>query len=181
MFKGISGNVLILGLVSFFTDVSSEMIYPLLPLFLTTVLGGGPAFLGLIEGVAESTASLLKLMSGIVSDRVRRRKNLVLAGYAISSVARPLIGAGRFSPGRALHPLCRPGGERDQDLAPRRPDRRLDRSGDEGESLRLPPLHGSCRRHCRAADRHSSSDLVRQRPADRLLAGRHSRGPWRSC
>jgi MFS family permease len=90
LFKGISGNVLILGLVSFFTDVSSEMIYPLLPLFLTTVLGGGPVFLGLIEGVAESTASLLKLMSGIVSDRVRRRKNLVLAGYAISSVARPL-------------------------------------------------------------------------------------------
>jgi MFS family permease len=90
LFKGISGNVLILGLVSFFTDVSSEMIYPLLPLFLTTVLGGGPAFLGLIEGVAESTASFLKLGSGIVSDRVRRRKKLVLAGYTISSIARPL-------------------------------------------------------------------------------------------
>jgi Na+/melibiose symporter-like transporter len=73
-----------LGLVSLFTDISSEMIYPLLPLFLTTVLGAGPAFLGLIEGVAESTASLLKLASGIVSDRVRSRKNLVLAGYAIS-------------------------------------------------------------------------------------------------
>jgi MFS family permease len=79
-----------LGLVSFFTDVSSEMIYPLLPLFLTTVLGGGAAFLGLIEGVAESTASILKLVSGIVSDRVRRRKKLVLAGYTISSIARPL-------------------------------------------------------------------------------------------
>jgi MFS family permease len=90
LFKGITGNVLIFGLVSLFTDVSSEMIYPLLPLFLTTVLGGGPAFLGLIEGVAESTASLLKLISGIVSDRVRRRKNLVLAGYTISSIARPL-------------------------------------------------------------------------------------------
>ena len=59
MFKGITGNVLILGLVSLFTDISSEMIYPLLPFFLTTVLGGGPAFLGVIEGVAESTASLL--------------------------------------------------------------------------------------------------------------------------
>jgi hypothetical protein len=52
LFKGITGNVLILGLVSLFTDISSEMIYPLLPLFLTTVLGGGPAILGLIEGVA---------------------------------------------------------------------------------------------------------------------------------
>jgi MFS family permease len=90
LFKGISGNVLILGLVSFFTDVSSEMIYPLLPLFLTTVLGGGPAFLGVIEGVAESTASLLKLFSGIMADRVRQRKSLVLAGYTISSLARPL-------------------------------------------------------------------------------------------
>ncbi len=87
---GITGNVLILGLVSLFTDISSEMIYPLLPLFLTTVLGGGPAFLGVIEGVAESTASLLKLASGIVSDRLPGRKKLVLAGYAISSLARPL-------------------------------------------------------------------------------------------
>lgn len=92
MFKGITGNVLILGLVSFFTDVSSEMIYPLLPLFLTGVLGAGPAFLGLIEGIAESTSSLLKLFSGVVSDRVRRRKMLVLAGYSVSALMRPLIG-----------------------------------------------------------------------------------------
>lgn len=92
-FRGITGNVLILGLVSFLTDMSSEMIYPLLPVFLTTVLGAGPAFLGVIEGVAESTASLLKLVSGIMSDRVRDRKGLVLSGYGISSVARPLIAA----------------------------------------------------------------------------------------
>lgn len=90
-FSGISGNVLILGLVSLCTDISSEMIYPLLPLFLTTVIGGGPAFLGLIEGVAESTASILKLASGVMSDRVRRRKKLVLWGYGISALARPLI------------------------------------------------------------------------------------------
>ncbi|KAF0217563.1 MAG: major facilitator [Geobacteraceae bacterium] len=93
MFSGITGNVLILGLVSFLTDVSSEMIYPLLPLFLTSVLGAGPAFLGVIEGVAESTSSLLKLASGIASDRVKGRKKLVLSGYAISSIARPLIAA----------------------------------------------------------------------------------------
>jgi MFS family permease len=90
-FKGITGNVLILGLVSLLTDISSEMIYPLLPLFLTTVLGGGPAFLGLIEGVAESTASILKLVSGVMSDRVRARKRLVLGGYGVSALARPLI------------------------------------------------------------------------------------------
>ncbi|HLO25321.1 MAG TPA: MFS transporter [Geobacteraceae bacterium] len=90
LFTGITGNVLVFGLVSLFTDISSEMIYPLLPLFLTTVLGAGPAFLGVIEGVAESTASLLKLVSGIVSDRVPGRKKLVLAGYTISALARPL-------------------------------------------------------------------------------------------
>ena len=93
LFKGISGNILILGLVSFLTDFSSEMIYPLLPLFLTAVLGAGPAFLGIIEGVAESTASLLKLVSGIVSDRIDDRKKLVLSGYGLSSCVRPLIAA----------------------------------------------------------------------------------------
>ena len=93
IFRGITGNILIFGLVSFLTDFSSEMIYPLLPVFLTTVLGAGPAFLGVIEGVAESTASLLKLVSGIISDRVGDRKNLVLSGYGISSFARPLIAA----------------------------------------------------------------------------------------
>lgn len=92
MFSGITGNVLVLGLVSFFTDVSSEMIYPLLPLFLTQVLGAGPAFLGVIEGIAESTASLLKLVSGILSDRMCGRKGLVLFGYSLSALMRPLIG-----------------------------------------------------------------------------------------
>lgn len=91
MFSGISSNVLILGLVSFLTDVSSEMIYPLLPLFVTSVLGAGPAFLGMIEGVAESTAAMLKLASGIISDRIEGRKRLVLAGYSLSSLSRPLI------------------------------------------------------------------------------------------
>lgn len=91
MFSGISTNVLMLGLVSFLTDVSSEMIYPLLPLFVTTVLGAGPAVLGMIEGVAESTAALLKLVSGIISDRGTGRKGLVLAGYLLSAVSRPLM------------------------------------------------------------------------------------------
>ena len=81
-----------LGAVSFFTDVSSEMIYPLLPLFLSTTLGASASLIGTIEGAAESTASLLKLASGWWSDRMRRRKPLVVAGYALSSVARPLVG-----------------------------------------------------------------------------------------
>ena len=84
-------NVIALSVVSFFTDVSSEMIYPLLPVFLSGVLGTSASFIGVIEGAAESTASLLKLASGWWSDRVRRRKPLVVAGYVIASVARPLV------------------------------------------------------------------------------------------
>ncbi len=84
-------NVKALGAVSLLADVSSEMIYPLLPLFVTTVLGGSATMLGAIEGLAETTASLLKLASGWWSDRVRR-KPLVLFGYGVSSLARPLMG-----------------------------------------------------------------------------------------
>ena len=84
-------NVIALGVVSFFTDVSSEMIYPLLPVFLTTTLGASASLIGAIEGAAESTSSLLKLASGWWSDRVRKRKPLVAIGYAMASIARPLI------------------------------------------------------------------------------------------
>lgn len=85
-------NVLALGMVSLLTDLSSEMIYPLLPLFLAASLGAGPAALGLIEGVAETTASLLKLFSGAWSDRAGKKKPLVLLGYGVSAIARPLVG-----------------------------------------------------------------------------------------
>ncbi|MGZ6028737.1 MAG: MFS transporter [Myxococcaceae bacterium] len=78
--------------MSLLTDLSSEMIYPLLPVFLTTVLAAGPQALGLIEGVAESTASLLKVASGVWSDRIRRRMPLVVAGYSLAGAVRPLIG-----------------------------------------------------------------------------------------
>ena len=84
-------TVLALSLVSLFTDASSEIIYPLLPLFLTATLGASAETLGVIEGAAETTASLLKLVSGWWSDRVARRKPLVVAGYAIASLARPLV------------------------------------------------------------------------------------------
>ncbi|HEY2378472.1 MAG TPA: MFS transporter [Gemmatimonadaceae bacterium] len=91
----LSRNVYALTAVSFFTDVSSEMIYPLLPAFLTITLGASASFLGAIEGAAETTAALLKLASGWWSDRVQRRKPLVLAGYAIASIMRPLVALAR--------------------------------------------------------------------------------------
>lgn len=83
--------MLALSTVSLLNDAASEMIYPLLPLFVTGVLGASPALLGLIEGVAESTASFVKLGSGWISDRARRRKPFVLWGYSIAAFARPLI------------------------------------------------------------------------------------------
>jgi MFS family permease len=85
-------NVWLLGFASLLNDIASEMIYPLLPHFLLAVLGGSRQFLGIIEGAAESLASLLKLGAGAWSDRVGKRKNLAVAGYAIAAVARPLIG-----------------------------------------------------------------------------------------
>ena len=85
-------NVWSLGWVSFFNDVSSEMIYPLLPLFLTQVLGAGVVFIGVIEGIAESLSSFLKLFSGWVSDKFRKRKGLILLGYGLASITRPFVG-----------------------------------------------------------------------------------------
>jgi MFS family permease len=84
-------NVKALAAVSFFTDVSSEMIYPLLPVFLTVTLGASAGVLGAIEGAAETTASLLKLASGWWSDRVGRRKPLVVFGYTLAALVRPLV------------------------------------------------------------------------------------------
>ena len=88
---GLSRPVWMLGWVSLFTDTASEMVYPLLPLFLTRVLGAGAMSLGVIEGVAEAANSLLKILSGWLTDRWRKPKRLVLAGYGLSSAVRPLI------------------------------------------------------------------------------------------
>jgi MFS family permease len=88
---GFSRNVTVAGFVSFFMDVSSEMIYPLVPLFLANVLGVNKSVIGLIEGIAESTASLLKVFSGWYSDRIGNRKWLMAVGYGISTLSRPFV------------------------------------------------------------------------------------------
>ena len=88
---GISKNVLALGLVSFFNDVASEMIYPIVPIFLTSALGAPVAVVGLIEGIAESTASILKAVSGWLSDKSQKRKPFAIAGYSLSSVSKVLL------------------------------------------------------------------------------------------
>jgi len=86
-------TVIVLGLVSLLNDMASEMITPLLPIFLTATLGAGPAIVGLVEGFAEATASVLKLVSGRLADHGIPAKRLVITGYGLSNGVRPLIGA----------------------------------------------------------------------------------------
>lgn len=84
-------TVWLLGLVSLFNDSTSELVYPLVPLFLSSVLMAGPRALGLIEGVAEATASLLKFLSGVLMDRWGHARNWVAGGYALAALSRPLF------------------------------------------------------------------------------------------
>jgi MFS family permease len=88
---GLDRNVFFAGVSSFFMDVSSEMIYSLIPVFLSSVLGVNKALIGVIEGIAETTASLLKMVAGWISDRLGRRKPLMVFGYGVSTLSRPLL------------------------------------------------------------------------------------------
>lgn len=90
--KKISKNVIVLGLVSFFNDFASEMVYPIVPIFLTSVLGAPVSAVGLIEGIAESTASILKVFSGWLSDKLQKRKIFTVWGYAFSTFSKLIIG-----------------------------------------------------------------------------------------
>lgn len=89
--KGIPQHVVVLGVVSLLTDVSSDMVYPLLPIFLTQYLGATQGFVGLVEGVAESTAAFFTLASGLMADRAKDRSKFVLAGYGLSSFSKIFI------------------------------------------------------------------------------------------
>src|SRR5206468_5896122 len=93
---GITGNVVVLGFVSLLTDVASEMLYPVIPLFVTGTLGASPALLGLIDGVAEGGSSLLRWVAGAVSDRFRRRKPFVVTGYLLSAISKPVMGLAAY-------------------------------------------------------------------------------------
>lgn len=90
-YRRLPRNVIAIGLVSLLNDASSEIIYPLLPVFLATTLGASARAIGIIEGLAESMSSLLKLFAGYLSDRLEKRKLLVVAGYSLASLVRPLL------------------------------------------------------------------------------------------
>ena len=89
--KNLPRTVWLIGLISLVNDSASEMLYPLIPLYLASVLMAGPRALGIIEGIAEATASLLKLFSGVVVDRTRRAKPWIVFGYGLAGLGRPLI------------------------------------------------------------------------------------------
>ncbi len=90
-YRKLPRNVFAISLVSLLNDASSEIIYPLLPVFLSLTLGASPGIVGLIEGAAESVSSLLKLFAGYFSDRRGKRKVFVVLGYSLASFARPLL------------------------------------------------------------------------------------------
>lgn len=91
-FRRVPRNVIVLGWVSLLTDLASEMLYPILPLFLIGTLGASPTIMGVIDGVAEGGSSILRWLAGALSDRFRRRKPFVVAGYWVSAVSKPLMG-----------------------------------------------------------------------------------------
>ena len=84
-------TVWLIGLISLANDSASEMIYPLIPIYLSSVLMVGPRYLGVIEGIAEATASLFKLISGVIFDRTRKAKTWIVFGYSLAALGRPLI------------------------------------------------------------------------------------------
>jgi len=91
LWRRISKNVRLLGFVSFFNDIASEMLYPIIPIFLTAVLGAPAFIVGLIEGVAEAAANILKFFTGLWSDRLRRRKRFLVIGYGSAAFAKLLL------------------------------------------------------------------------------------------
>ncbi len=92
MLAGLTRNTVLLAISSLFSDIATEMLYPVLPVFLTQTLRAGGSIVGLVEGVAEATQNLVQGLSGAVSDKLRRRKPVALVGYLVAASAKPLIG-----------------------------------------------------------------------------------------
>src|SRR5204862_4759165 len=96
---GISRNTVLLAFASLFADISSEMLYPILPIFLTQVLHASGSVVGVVEGIAEATQNLVQGFSGWLSDKLQKRKTLALIGYFVSALGKPLMGIATAWPG----------------------------------------------------------------------------------
>ncbi len=92
-------NIVLLGLVSFFSDISSEMVYPIIPLYLVNAFGAAPSVVGLIEGIAESLAGILKVFGGRIADKTNRKKPLAFAGYSAGLIYKTALVFARSWPG----------------------------------------------------------------------------------
>jgi len=92
VFAGLTGDTLKLAIASLFSDIATEMLYPVLPVFLTQTLGAGGGVVGLVEGVAVATQNVVQGLSGAISDKLDRRKPVALVGYVVAALAKPLIG-----------------------------------------------------------------------------------------
>src|SRR5438105_9193727 len=98
-FAGVTRSTAYLALASFFADISTELLYPVLPVFLTQTLQASGSIVGLVEGVAEATQNIAQGLSGWLSDALQRRKSLALIGYVVAAIAKPLIGVSATWPG----------------------------------------------------------------------------------
>jgi sugar phosphate permease len=98
-FAGLSRNTYLLACASLFADISTEMLYPLLPIFLTQTLKASGSVVGLVEGIAEATQNIVQGFSGWLSDKLQRRKPIAIVGYSLSAIAKPLIGLATAWPG----------------------------------------------------------------------------------
>src|SRR5215467_2141859 len=91
-FSGLTKNSILLAFASFFADVSTEMLYPILPIYLTQYLNANGSIVGLIEGIAQSTQNIIQGFSGWLSDKLQKRKPIALVGYVLSAVSKPFMG-----------------------------------------------------------------------------------------
>lgn len=91
-FSGLSKDTFLLAFASLFSDISTEMLYPVLPIFITQVLKDSPVFLGIIEGVATAVQYIIQGFSGWLSDKFQRKKPIALFGYALAAISKPFIG-----------------------------------------------------------------------------------------
>ena len=159
---GLPRPVWLLGVTSLLTDTASEAIYPLLPVYLTRVLGAGAVSLGLIEGFAEAANSVLKILSGHFSDRWSVRRPIVIAGYGLSSAVRPLMALVASWPQLFAVRFADRVGKGDSRRAARRDARGLCATRHSRPRVRVPPRDGPRRRRRSArCSRRSSSSPAR--------------------
>src|SRR5436189_6407148 len=91
-FSGLTKNSVLLAFASLFSDISTEMLYPILPVYLTQYMNASGSIIGLIEGIAEATKNIIQGFSGWLSDKMQRRKPIAVVGYILSAVSKPFIG-----------------------------------------------------------------------------------------